>query len=92
MPRYPKFRLAPAEREELIGEYLPWVESVDTAEAAVEAPNVRDPDDHPLLVLTLAGDADALVTGDRDLLVLAGSIEGHSILTPADFHDFLVEQ
>jgi len=90
--RYPKFRLTAAERDELIAEYLPWVESVDTSAAHVEIPTVRDPADHPFLVLAVAGDADALVTGDRDLLVLAGSIDGPPIVTPADLHDRLVEQ
>jgi len=89
---YPKFRLTAAERDELIAEYLPWVGSVDMNAAHVEIPTVRDPADHPFLVLALAGDADALVTGDRDRLVLAGSIDGPAIVTPADFHDRLVEQ
>ena len=90
--KYPKFRLTAGEREDLLADYLPWIESVDTTAAHVEAPNVRDPDDHPFLVLALPGDADVLVTGDRDLLVLAGSIERPAILAPADFRDHLAEQ
>lgn len=90
--KYPKFNLTAGEREGLLAEYLPWIESVDTTAARIEAPNVRDPDDHPFLVLALAGDADALVTGDRHLLELADSLERPAILSPADFHDRLLEQ
>lgn len=90
--KYPKFRLTAGEREDLLAEYLPWIESVDTTAAHTEVPNVRDPDDHAFLVLALAGDADALVTGDGDLLELAGSIARPAILTPAEFHERLVER
>lgn len=44
----------------------------------------RDPDDDKLLETTLTGEADCLVTGDRDLLVMSPFHE-IPILTPADF-------
>lgn len=34
--------------------------------------SVRDPDDERILAIALGGDADLLVTGDKDLLALAG--------------------
>ncbi len=43
----------------------------------------RDPDDNRVLEAAVAGEADYIVTGDRDLLELA-SFEGISIVTPAD--------
>lgn len=88
--QYPKFQLTSGEREDLLAEYLPWIESVDTTAAHVEAPTLRDPHDYPFLLLALAGRADALVTGDQDLLVLARSLEGLAILNPAEFHDWLL--
>ena len=44
----------------------------------------RDPEDNALLDCALAGRADALVTGDRDLLVLH-PFHGIHILRPAEF-------
>lgn len=44
----------------------------------------RDPHDLPILWLALAAHADLLVTGDRDLLALAG-LQGIRIVPPARF-------
>lgn len=44
----------------------------------------RDPNDDRFLEAALAGDADAIVSGDADLLVLT-PFEGISILRPAAF-------
>jgi putative PIN family toxin of toxin-antitoxin system len=46
---------------------------------------VRDPDDNRVLEAAIAGSADAIVTGDADLLDLQ-RVEGVRILTPADFN------
>jgi len=58
----------------------------------VDVPRVcRDPDDDQVLAAATAGQAEAIVTGDRDLLVLEwyNSIE---ILTPAMFAPRLADQ
>lgn len=44
----------------------------------------RDADDNRVLEAAVAGSADYIVTGDRDLLEL-GSHAGIRIVTPADF-------
>jgi putative PIN family toxin of toxin-antitoxin system len=49
----------------------------------------RDPKDDYLLAYALVGEADYLVTGDKDLLELQGQISGLEILTPAQFIDLL---
>lgn len=67
---YPKFGLAEVERDDLLSLYLTWCESVVVA-VNPTVPPCRDPHDRPFLELAIAGGADALVTGDRDLLVLA---------------------
>jgi len=44
----------------------------------------RDPDDDQVLAAAVVGDVEAIVTGDRDLLVLE-THRGIAILSPADF-------
>lgn len=68
----PKFRLLPAEREELLADYLPYTQVVKLPDPPPAMPACRDPFDLPFLHLAAVGKA-TLVTGDRDLLVLSGS-------------------
>ena len=84
---YPKFHLTNEEREDLLADYLPWCESVNIS-TQTDLPNCRDPFDRPFLELALAANADALVTGDKDLLVLADNFSV-PILTPAAFREFM---
>ncbi len=70
---YPKFRLSPAEQEELLADFLPWVEIVRIADPPAATPACRDPFDLPFLQLAIGGRARVLVSGDRDLLALAGT-------------------
>jgi predicted nucleic acid-binding protein len=44
----------------------------------------RDPDDDKFLETAINGEADCIVTGDRDLLAL-DPFEGVAIFTPRDF-------
>ena len=71
--RYPKFRLSSAERHELLGEYLPWCEVVEITNRCGSA--CRDEKDQPFLDLAQSGKAEFLVSGDRDLLALAGKTD-----------------
>ena len=68
---YPKFKLSEAEREDLLADYLPYCTTVRMPSKPPTVPACRDPFDVPFLELAIAGDADFLVTGDRDLLSLA---------------------
>lgn len=86
---YPKFRLTADEREDLLGDYLPWCEAV-TVPKRTKVADCRDPFDRPFLELALAAKANALVTGDKDLLVLA-DVFAVPILMPAAFRDRLPE-
>lgn len=70
---YPKFRLAADEQEQLLADYLPWVQAVQIRGPPPSTPACRDPLDLPFLHLAIAGKARALVSGDRDLLALAGA-------------------
>ncbi len=69
---YPKFRLSAEDQQELIADYLPYCTSVRMPHRPPNTPPCRDPFDVPFLQLAVAGEADYLVTGDHDLLVIAG--------------------
>jgi putative PIN family toxin of toxin-antitoxin system len=68
---YLKFKLAADEREELLADYLPCCRSVTVPERLPKLPQCRDVHDQMFLALAAVGKADCLVTGDKDLLVLA---------------------
>lgn len=69
---YPKFRLSAADREELLADYLPYTMTVRIPDPPPNVPECRDPFDVMFLELATVGKAKILVTGDRDLLALAG--------------------
>lgn len=79
---YAKFKLSPAEQHELLADYLPWAEVVPNPARPPSTPACRDPHDVPFLQLAFSARADALVTGDADLLVLA-PLRRCALLTPA---------
>lgn len=82
---YPKFKLTSDEREDLLSDYLLWCETV-TVPNKIKLPDCRDPFDRPFLALALTAKADALITGDKDPLVLS-HLFAVPILTPAVFRD-----
>ena len=86
---YPRFRLSPDECTDLLADYLPWCETVAVSDLPMEIPRCRDPSDRAFLELAPAGHADALISGDADLLALADSFPV-PILAPATFKERLV--
>lgn len=52
----------------------------------INVPDLRDPNDNMILATAIAADADVIVTGDRDLLVLQ-EYEGIAIVTAREFLD-----
>ena len=78
-------RIAPeelAELAEILGQVAEVIPRITQPIPAV----TRDPKDDYLLAYALVGQADYLVTGDQDLLVLK-EVEGIAIVTPRDFWD-----
>lgn len=69
---YPKFKLSPDEQQELLADYLPCCKTIKIPNPPPATPACRDSFDVPFLQLAVTGKADALVTGDQDLLSLAG--------------------
>lgn len=67
---YSKFKLSVDDSHELLAEYLPHCEVVDAA--TVCSVVCRDAKDQMFLDLAESGEAGFLITGDADLLELAG--------------------
>jgi putative PIN family toxin of toxin-antitoxin system len=72
---YPKFRLSPVEHDELLADYLPYAETVRIPQPPPRVPNCRDVLDLPFMHLAVAGKAQVMVSGDRDLLAIAAEFE-----------------
>ena len=68
---YPKFALARAEQDELLADFLPYAQTVRIPQPPPPVPDCRDPLDVPFLQLAVAGQAQRLVSGDKDLLAVA---------------------
>ena len=68
---YPKFSLSRAAQDELLADFLPYAQTVRMPQPPPPVPECRDPLDAPFLQLAVAGQAQRLVSGDKDLLVLA---------------------
>lgn len=67
----PKFSLSEAEQQDLLAHYLPWCETVQLPEKPTSLLNCRDADDKFLTFVAVA-EGGALVSGDNELLALAG--------------------
>lgn len=80
LPRLPRVSLSVAEIRDLADSFMFLADVIEPAGVQDEEP--RDPDDQPVLLTLLAGRASYLITGDKDLLALAGR---HPIVTPAQF-------
>lgn len=65
---------------EVVARYREIAEIVEAV--PIEAAQLRDPDDAAVLACALAARADAIASGDDDLLAL-GSYQGIGILSPA---------
>ena len=70
---YPKFGLSPAQAEAVATRYLRHAERVECAGEDVTLPLCRDPKDQMFIRLAGTGQADLLVSGDKDLLDLRGA-------------------
>jgi putative PIN family toxin of toxin-antitoxin system len=79
---YPRFGLSSEERMDFLAEYLPYCKIIEANRRCAVV--CRDVKDQPFLDLAQSGKAEVLVSGDRDLLVLAGRTS-FSIVTPEEY-------
>ena len=88
---YPKFKLTAAEQAQLLADFLPYTQTQTAFESPPNLPVVRDESDQIFLTLAFVSNADALVTGDNDLLALKQSFNKPPIMTLAEFELWLKE-
>lgn len=67
---YPKFRLSSYEQQDMLGDFLSYAEVVALPAPWPVLPVCRDQQDQVFLALAAVAQADALVTGDADILAL----------------------
>jgi uncharacterized protein len=83
LSRLPRFAMSEAELLDIADSFLFLADIVEPdKDRPAKEKELRDPADRLILGTLLAARADYLVTGDKDLLVLAAR---NSIITPADF-------
>ncbi len=85
---YPRFRLTVEDRENIIVHYMEHAETIKQPRTRARLPRCRDPDDAMFIRLAYATKADAIVTGDEDLLSLAPD-SSIPIQTPVAFRALL---
>jgi putative PIN family toxin of toxin-antitoxin system len=82
---YPKFQLSQVEQEIILSDFLPYAEAVQVKNVPEKLPETKDPNDFMFLKLAVAGKADALVSGDSDILAVKSQLGRISILTVNEF-------
>lgn len=80
LPRLSRIRMTPAEIRDLADSFMFLADIVEPD--GTQDATLRDPADQPVLATLRAAKADYLITGDKDLLALAGQ---YPIIAPAEF-------
>ena len=80
LPRVKIVKRSAAEIRDIVGNVRFRAEVIEPAK--IVDPELRDAADQPVLGTLVASGADYLITGDKDLLVLAGR---YPVVTPAEF-------
>jgi len=88
---YPKFKLTAKEKEELLGDFLLYADTVELPQIWPDLPVCRDKKDQVFIVLAHVGHANALVSGDDDILVMRKDFPD-LILNPKKFRQWFEER
>ena len=73
---YHKIKLSNLEQQELLADFLPYADVVELPMPWPDLPACRDEKDQVFLVLAHVGKADALITGDADILAMREDFPG----------------
>jgi uncharacterized protein len=82
---YPRFRLNHDDRNELLGDYVPYTQLTEIPEQR-DTPRCRDPHDQMFVDLAVSARVDALVSGDRHLHE-RGPVLSMPVWSPAELRD-----
>lgn len=82
---YPKFQLSQQQREAILGDYLPYAETVPGSGGLQKTLTIDDIDDLKFLALALRGNADIIISGDSDLYDLRDVWRDVPIVSPREF-------
>ncbi len=88
---YTKFKLTQDEQHTLLADFLPYTQVITNTETVPNLPKIRDQNDQMFLNLAVVSNADALVTGDLDLLEIKHSFTTPPIMTLSEFKSWLVD-
>jgi putative PIN family toxin of toxin-antitoxin system len=80
LPRFKRLNLTPSEIRDLLDTFLFLADVIEPTSKPDRS--LRDLADQPILATLVTSQADYLITGDKDLLVLAST---YPILTPTEF-------
>lgn len=86
---YPKFKLTQPEQTILLADFLPYAFTQGHFAVPPDLPTLRDQADQMFLTLAVASNADALVTGDNDLLAIKQTFTTPPIMTLSEFEQWL---
>ena len=86
---YPKFQLSKAEQSLLLADFLPYAETIQLTENSAKIDELRDPADQMFLSLAITAQTNALVSGDKDILVLKDRVAKPLILSLPEFEQWL---
>ena len=81
---YPKFKLTAEDQQDLLEDFLPYADVVELPQPWPALPVCRDEKDQMFLVLAQVGRAEALITGDNDILSMREKFSG-LIVTPDEW-------
>ena len=81
---YPRLGLSAEDRENILVHYMEHAEAVRNPRTRARLPKCRDPHDEMFIRLAYVADAEVIITGDADLLILATD-SSIPILTPVAF-------
>ncbi len=85
----PKFKLTSSDQQDLLADYLPYVTTVKEVELLKDKIICRDINDVMFVALAIAGNAQYLVTGDKDLLEIKMPFV-FEIITPVQLKQFIL--
>lgn len=86
---YPKFKLTSSDQQDLLSDYLPYVTTVKEVELLKDKTICRDINDVMFLALAIAGNAQYLVTEDKDLLEIKIPF-AFEIITPVELKQLIL--